>query len=386
MDDGAARANVLYYGDNLEILRRHIADASVDLVYLDPPFNSAQEYTLTPVRGAERHTDPRAAAFADVWAWDEAAARAFDAVVQSDTSAARILPALRQLVGTGGMLAYLVMMAPRLVELHRVLRQTGSLFLHCDTTASHYLKILLDAIFGAANFRNEIAWRRAQPKAHVSQRFSRAHDVILWYARSPTARLQMQYAPHDPAYVAGFYHHVEPATGRRYRLDNLANPNHDRPNLTYEFPPGSGVVRVWRWTRERMLREWAAGRVVIPARGRVAAYKRYLDETAGTPVTDLWTDIEHLHSAHPEHRGYPTQKPLALLMRIIAAGTEAGAVVLDPCCGCGTALDAAQRLKRRWIGIDASPSAIRLTQQRLHAAYGPQATPPFTVVSEIDSA
>ncbi len=379
MGDDSARGNALYYGDNLTILRQQIADAAVDLVYLDPPFNSAQDYHLIH-KGQETPPTP---AFADTWAWDTAAERAFADVVQGEGAAARILLALRDLIGTNGLLAYLTMMAPRLVELHRVLRPTGSLFLHCDTSASHYLKILLDGIFGAANFRNEIAWQRTQPKAHVSQRFSRAHDVILWYARSPAARLRRQYVPHAPTYVASFYTHVEPATGRRYRLDNLANPNHDRPNLTYEFPPGSGVVRVWRWTRERMAQAWAAGRVVVPARGQVVAYKRYLDEMPGTPVTDLWTDIEHLHHAHQEHLGYPTQKPLALLTRIIAASTREGAIVLDPFCGSGTTLVAAQRLGRRWIGIDTAASAIQLTQARLLAASGPDIAPPFTVVGAL---
>ena len=179
------------------------------------------------------------------------------------------------------MLAYLSMMAPRLLELRRVLKKTGSIYLHCDTTASHYLKLLLDSIFGPERFSNEIIWKRAQPKSHAKVRMSRAHDVILLYGKSDKSKYRTQYKPHDPEYVEKFYKYVEPGTCRRYFLADLTNPNKDRPNLTYEFPPGSGVVKVWRWTKERMTRAYKEGRVVIPEKGSVARYKRYLDEMKG---------------------------------------------------------------------------------------------------------
>lgn len=362
--------NTLYYGDNLDILRRYIKDESVDLIYLDPPFNSNATYN---VLFAEKNGSQSAAqikAFGDTWHWDQAAAAAYQQVVEAGGRVADAMRAFRILLGDNDMLAYLAMMAPRLVELRRVLKPTGSIYLHCDPTASHYLKVLMDAIFGPAFFRNEIIWKRAQPKSHVSRRFSRSHDVLLFYAKTDAAPFELQYVEHDPAYIEKFYRYVEPETGRRYRLDNLANPNKNRPNLTYEFPPESGVVRVWRWTKERMMQAWEEGRIVLPDKGKVVAYKRYLDEMQGTPITDIWDDIEHLHGSHQENLGYPTQKPEALLERIIRASSNEGDVVLDPFCGCGTAIAVAQRLKRRWIGIDITWLAIALIRNRLRDSFG----------------
>jgi site-specific DNA-methyltransferase (adenine-specific) len=267
------------------------------------------------------------------------------------------------------MMAYIVMMTIRLLELHRVLKKTGILYLHCDSTASHYMKIVLDTIFGPENFRNEIIWKRSQPKSHVTLRLSRAHDTLLVFAKSPLATFHLQYIAHNRAYVDKFYRHREPETGRRYRLGDVTNLNKDRPNLTYEFPPGSGTVRVWRWTKERMLKAWEEGRVVLPEQGKVVAQKRYLDEMEGTPLADVWDDIEHLHGLQQETLGYPTQKPLALLERIIHTSSNPGDVVLDPFCGCGTALVAAQKLERRWLGIDLTHVSIALQKYRLAAMF-----------------
>jgi site-specific DNA-methyltransferase (adenine-specific) len=268
------------------------------------------------------------------------------------------------------MMAYLAMMAPRLVELWRVLKPTGSIYLHCDPTASHYLKMLMDAIFGPVNFRNEIVWKRAQPKSHTRIRLSRAHDIILFYGKTQESVFTQQYAEHDQEYVDKFYRHAEKATGRRYMLGDLTNPNKDRPNLTYEFPPGSGIVRVWRWTKERMEKAWKQGRVVLPQKGKIVREKRYLDEIPGRPVTDIWDDIEHLHGSHKESLGYPTQKPEALLDRVIRASSNEGDLVLDPFCGCGTAVVVAHRLNRRWIGIDITHLAVALMRHRLKDAFG----------------
>jgi site-specific DNA-methyltransferase (adenine-specific) len=232
------------------------------------------------------------------------------------------------------------------------------------------LLLVMDAIFGPANFRNEIVWRRSQPKSHAAVRFSRAHDVILFYSKSDITTFNLQYKPHDPEYVEKFYRYVETGTGRRYRLGDLTNPNKNRPNLTYEFPPGSGVVRVWRWTKERMMRAWEEGIVVVPeSSGGVAQGKRYLDEMSGTPITDFWEDIEHLHGIQQEALGYPTQKPEALLERIINASSNEGDVVLDPFCGCGTTINVAERLKRRWVGIDITHLAVALIQNRLRETF-----------------
>jgi len=363
--------NVLYYGDNLDILRRYIKDETVDLIYLDPPFKSEQDYN---VLFAERNGSRAAAqikAFEDTWRWDQDSAKSYQEIVETGPpQVSQVMQAFRLFLGGSDMMAYLAMMAPRIVELRRVLKATGSIYLHCDPTASHYLKLLLDAIFGPVNFRNEIVWKRAQPKSHTRIRLSRAHDIILCYGKTQEGVFKQQYTEQDPEYIEKFYRHVEKATGRRYMLDNLLNPNKDRPHLTYEFPPGSGVVRVWRWTKERMIKAWKQGQVVIPPKGGVARYKRYLDEMPGRPVTDIWDDIEHLHGSHKESLGYPTQKPEALLERIIPMGSNEKNIVLDPFCGCGTAVVVAERLKRKWIGIDITHLAVALMKHRLRDSFG----------------
>jgi site-specific DNA-methyltransferase (adenine-specific) len=280
--------NVLYYGDNLDVLRRHVADESVDLVYLDPPFNSQADYNVLFAEHSGKKAAAQIQAFEDTWTWDTDAARAYEDVVERGGAVSQAMQACRQLLGESDMLAYLAMMTPRLVELHRVLKDAGSLYLHCDPTASHYLKIILDAMFGPSNFRNEIIWKRAPAKGHNSIRFSRGHDIILYYAKSPAAPFNVLYAKHRDEYVESHYSNVEEGTGRRYQLTSLINPNADRPNLKYEFPLGSGTVKVWRWTKDRMTKAYEDGLVVVPKGGGVARYKRYLDEQEGTPMTDVW--------------------------------------------------------------------------------------------------
>jgi site-specific DNA-methyltransferase (adenine-specific) len=368
--------NQLYYGDNLRVLREEVKDETVDLVYLDPPFNSAANYNVLFREATGEQSAAQIMAFEDTWHWTHESEAAYqELVTDAPERLARLTEAMRQMLGTSDMMAYLVMMAPRLVELHRVLKPTGSIYLHCDSTASHYLKLVLDAIFDPTNFRNEIVWRRSQPKSHASVRFSRAHDVLLFYSKSEATTFNLQYKPHDPEYVEKFYRFVEPEDGRRYRLGDLTNPNKNRPNLTYEFPPGSGVTRVWRWTKERMMKAWQDGIVVVPESGGVAQGKRYLDEMPGTPITDFWEDIEHLHGTQQESLGYPTQKPEALLERIINASSNEGDVVLDPFCGCGTTINVAERLKRRWIGIDITHLAVALIQSRLRDTFGTELSP-----------
>ena len=270
---------------------------SIDLIYLDPPFNSNATYNMLFQEPSGEKSAAQISAFEDTWKWGPQGEEAFDeAVMSGPPPLAELLKALRQVLGCTNMLAYLSMMAVRLVEMHRALKPSGNLFLHCDPTASHYIKLILDNIFSPKNFRNEIIWERSQPKGHTTTRFSRAHDTIFFYSKSEKSVFNPQFTEHDPAYLERFYRHVEPETGRRYRLGDLTNPNKERPNLTYEFPPGSGTMRVWRWTQERMLQAWAEGRVVIPE-GGVAQYKRYLDEMSGTLVKDIWYDIEHLHGS-----------------------------------------------------------------------------------------
>jgi len=362
--------NRLYFGDNLDILREHIADESIDLIYLDPPFNSKRDYNLLFKTPKGHESDAQITAFEDSWHWGEQAEREFGEILrQSNTDVAELMPALRAFLGENDMMAYLVMMANRLLELHRVLKPTGSLYLHCDPTASHYLKIVLDAVFGKENFRNELVWQRAGTKAHSFTRFPSTHDVILAYGKSHEVTWHTLFQEHREEYLESHYSNVEEETGRRYTLGDLLNPNPDRPNLTYEFPPGSGNVRVWRWTKDRMLAAFKDGRVVIPKSGGVPRYKRYLDEMQGAPITTVWTDIPPINSQAAERLGYPTQKPLALLERIINASSNPGDVVLDPFCGCGTAVHAAQKLGRRWIGIDITHLAVSLIEKRLKDAF-----------------
>jgi hypothetical protein len=274
------------------------------------------------------------------------------------------------------MMAYLAMMTPRLVELHRVLKPTGSIYLHCDPTASHYLKLLMDAVLGVENYRNEIVWRRSHPKGLAFTRFARSHDIILAFAKDiGQTRWNAQYVAQEPDKAAAQYS-LHDETGRSYQLTSLLNPNLDRPNLTYEF---HGVTRVWRWTKERMLAEEAKGRIIVPRGGAgIPRYKRYFDEQEGIPVGDVWSDIEI--SSGSERLGYPTQKPQALLERVIQASSNPGDVVLDPFCGCGTAIVAAEALGREWIGIDITHLAIALIKHRLETSTS--GTAKYKVVGE----
>ena len=359
--------NRLYYGDNLEVLREHVADASVDLIYLDPPFNSNASYNVLFRAPSGGGADASIEAFDDTWQWGPSAEDALaDIRASGNHKLHTLMAAIRTALGDNALMAYLAMMAVRLLELHRVLKDTGSLYLHCDPTASHYLKLVLDAVFGAENFRNEVVWQRTAAKGLAFTRFASSHDIILVYGRSQTSTWTAQHLPHSAEYIKSHYSQIEPETGRRYQLDNLLNPNKNRPNLTYEF---LGVKRVWRWTRERMQEAYEKGLVVQPSPGAVPRLKRYLDEQEGTPLTDVWTDIPPINSQAQERLGYPTQKPRALLERIIAASSNPGDLVLDPFCGCGTAVDAAQKLGRRWIGIDVTHLAIGLIEKRMHEGY-----------------
>lgn len=359
-------ANKLFYGDNLTVLRESIADESVDLIYLDPPFNSNASYNVLFKAPSGEQSAAQIEAFDDTWHWNESAERAFDDVLSgSHSDAAIMLKAMRSALGENDMMAYLAMMAVRLIELHRVMKPSGAIYLHCDPSASHYLKIVLDAIFGPENFKNEISWRRSHPKGHAFTRFATTHDVIFSYAKNNRLWCwNPQYTAHDKDRAAQQYSLTDD-TGRRYQLTSLLNPNPNRPNLTYEF---KGTTRVWRWTRERMMEADRQGLIVVPKGGEgIPRLKRYLDEQEGIPVGDFWADIEM--ASGDERLGYPTQKPLALLERIVSASSNPDDIVLDPFCGCGTTVHAAQKLKRQWIGIDVTHLAIALIEHRLKAAF-----------------
>ncbi len=358
--------NQLFFGDNLHILREHIPDQSVDLIYLDPPFNSKRDYNVLFKTPKGHTSDAQITAFEDSWHWGEQAEREYREILsQSNTEVAEMVRALRSFLGENDMMAYLVMMANRLIELHRVLKDTGSLYLHCDPTASHYLKIVLDGVFGKENYRNEIIWRRSHPKGQAFTRFANNHDVILGYAKDTSkTKWNPSYKAYDPERVKKQYS-LKDENGRYYQLTSLLNPNPDRPNLTYEF---KGVTKVWRWTRDRMMEEDRKGNIIVPRGGKgIPRYKRFLDEQEGIPVDDVWNDIE-LVSGN-ESIGYPTQKPLILLERIIQASSNEGDVVLDPFCGCGTAVHGAEKLNRKWIGIDITHLAISLIEKRLRDAF-----------------
>jgi len=364
--------NKLFYGDNLQVLREHVADESVDLIYLDPPFNSNANYNVLFKSKSGEGADAQITAFEDTWHWNDTAEDAFDQVIRSGNSdAAELLRAMRGFLGENDMMAYLAMMAIRLIELHRVLKPTGSLYLHCDPTASHYLKLLLDGVFGGQNYRNEIIWKRKAGRGETNReavRFGVSHDVLFFYAKSSAAPFQRQIRKSNEAYIESKFVHVD-ENGRRYRLDNLTSPSF-RPNLCYEYKGYAPPEKGWAVSRETMERMEAEGRIYFPAdKSKRLQRKRFLDELEGETVDTLWDDIPPINSQAQERLGYPTQKPLALLERIIAASSNEGDVVLDPFCGCGTAVHAAQKLGRQWIGIDVTHLAIHLIEKRLNDAF-----------------
>ena len=351
------RNRTLWTGDNLDVMRG-MNSATVDLIYLDPPFNTNADYS------APIGSEAAGAAFKDTWELSDVDAAWHGEIADRQPALYAIIDAADRAHGKS-MKSYLIMMAVRLLEMHRLLRPTGSIYLHCDPTASHYLKILLDSLFGAAQFRNEISWRRSNPKSLAQTNIPNCRDIILRYSKSSAYTFNKVFGEHNPEYVRKAYKYKEP-DGRRYRLLPLLNPNHDRPNLTYEF---LGVNRVWRWTRARMEQAYRDGIVVQLQPGAVPQYKKYLDTSKGRTITNDWRDIEQ--AAGNETSGYPTQKPLALLDRIIRVSSNPDDIVFDPFCGCATALVAADRLRRQWAGIDLSPMAARLVLKRLHQDKGP---------------
>lgn len=356
--------NRLYFGDNLHVLREHVANESVDLVYLDPPFNSKRDYNLLFKTPKGHESDAQITAFEDSWHWGEQAEREYAEILrQPNTDVAELMPALRAFLGENDMMAYLVMMANRLLELHRVLKPTGSLYLHCDPTASHYLKIVLDGVFGAERFKNEIIWKRQSAHSDATG-FGSVHDTILFYTKTDTAVWNQMYQSYSQEYVEQYYRY-EDTDGRKWMSGDLSAAGLTGGGYDYEW---KGVRRVWRCPIETMEQLEAQGRIFYTKNG-IPRRKRYLDEASGMPAQDVWDDIESLRSWHAERLGYPTQKPLALLERIINASSNPGDVVLDPFCGCGTAVHAAQKLERRWIGIDITHLAIALIEKRLKDAF-----------------
>ncbi|HOT24487.1 MAG TPA: DNA methyltransferase [Thermoleophilia bacterium] len=365
--------NVLYYGDNLDILRRYIADESVDLVYLDPPFNSNATYN---VLFAEHHGERAASqikAFEDTWTWDLAAEWSYRTTVEAGGQVSKALQAFHTLLGPSNMLAYLAMMAPRLVELRRVLKPTGSIYLHCDPTASHYLKLLMDAVFDPSSFRTEIIWKRQQ--AHSDSRtYANLHDVLLFYSRSGRFTFNTQRVPYSEKHIRENYRFRDEKGV--FALGQMKAPGDRGPRYMW-----NGIDRHWRCTRENMQKLHDDGMLYYSKNG-VPWKKLYLAQMPGVAASSVWTDINPIHSQAAERLGYPTQKPEALLERIIKASSNEGDVVLDPFCGCGTATVAAQKLGRHWIGIDITHLAVTLIKTRLKDSFGLEAGKDYDVVGE----
>ncbi|MFM6190687.1 MAG: DNA methyltransferase [Planktothrix sp.] len=373
--------NQLFYGDNLTVLRKYIKDESVDLCYIDPPFNSKRNYDQI-YNNLGKEDRAQAQAFIDTWTWDDHANQGLDEIFSNDQGhftqqSIDLIAGLTKVLGKGGLLAYLVSMTLRIAEIYRVLKLTGSFYLHCDQTASHYLKLLIDSIFCSqgGDFKNEIIWKRKSGRGetnHKSSRFGVSTDTILFYTKSNQSCFNSQFSFE----VEGYSNYVDKSfkyvdeNGRRYQADNLASPS-PRPNLMYEYkgykPPATG----WAISKEKMEQWDQEGRLHFPkdTTGRIRR-KRFLDELQGKPIQNLWDDIQPISSQDKERLGYPTQKPEALLERIIQASSNQGDIILDAYCGCGTTVAVSQRLDRQWIGIDITYQSISLILKRLEDAFG----------------
>lgn len=379
----------LYFGDNLSILREHIQSDSIDLIYLDPPFNSKRDYNLLFRTPKGLSSDAQITAFEDSWHWGEQAEQEFSEILrQPNTDVSEMIQSLRRFLKESDMMAYLVMMANRLLDLHRTLKPTGSLYLHCDPTASHYLKIVLDSIFGAVNFRSHITWKRSDTHNDAKNRYSAISDHILFYVKTSAQIFNVQRTPHTDSHIANWFTNLQfpdgtirrmtkeeiktgilPAGSRRFSISDMSSPN-PRPNLMYEYKGYPFPSKGWRHLKSRMEQLDADGRLLFPSKpdGRIVL-KKFLDEQEGVVIGDIWTDITQLRAQDAERMGYPTQKPLSLLERIIRSSSNEGDIVLDPFCGCGTAVHAAQSLNRNWIGIDITHLAINLIEKRMKSAF-----------------
>ena len=377
--------NRLYYGDNLDVLRtrEYFPDECVDLIYLDPPFNSNRNYNVLFKSESGADSEAQITAFDDTWHWGETAEATYDdLIVHAPSQVSSAVDALMNLIQRNQMMAYLVMMTARLVELHRVLKPTGSLYLHCDPTASHYLKIVLDAIFGTENFRNHITWKRTSSHNNA-KKWGPISDNILFYTKSDDFTWNIVYQPYEHGYLDSFYRYED---GRgRYSAGDLtgAGTSQGDSSKPWRGVDPTLIGRHWAVPNSQLAEAYPnldlstlsvqerldlldeAGLVHWPARGGKPQRKRYLNDAKGIPIQEIITDIPPLAARAKERLSYPTQKPLALLERIIMASSNEGDLVLDPFCGCGTANAAAHKLGRRWIGIDITHLATSLQKYRL---------------------
>jgi len=381
--------NTLYYGDNLDVLRKYIKDETVDLVYIDPPFNSKRNYNqIYNNIGTEDRA--QAQAFVDTWTWDDHAGAGFAQLLANEparftSQTIELMKGLHAVLGKGSLLAYLVSMTLRITEIHRVLKPTGSFYLHCDPTASHYLKLMMDTIFvtQGGDYRNEIIWKRTHSHGGA-KRYGPVHDTIFFYTKSSEFVWNAQHTGYSDDYQETFFK-FQDADGRRYRSTILTgsgtrNGSSGKPWGGYD-PTSSGR----HWAIPGYVRDLIgptmdvqsaldaldkAGRVLWPKNGTVPSFKQYMDDMKGVALQDIFTDIPPIPAQAAERLGYPTQKPEALLERIIQASTNPGDVVLDAYCGCGTTIAVAQKLGRSWIGMDITYQSISLILRRLEAQYG----------------
>ena len=368
----------LWTGDNLDILRG-LNSESIDLIYLDPPFNSNKNYSA-PVG-----SKAAGAAFKDAWTLSDLDVAWMGLIADEQPAMAHTLKAAGFAHGKG-MQSYLTMMAVRLLEMRRVLKDAGSIYLHCDPTASHYLKLLMDATFGAGNFRNEVVWKRAF--AHNdSKRYGRITDSVLFYSKGGTFTWNVQHTGYSDEYVKKFFRHTdERGSFQPITLTGPGTSSGDSGGRWKGYSP-TDIGRTWS-VPQRLIQKLvgdeghslsindrldvldAHGYIYWPPQGSTPRVKQYLHEMPGVAVQNLWADIGYLTAHSTERIGYPTQKPLALLDRIIQASSNPGDVVLDPFCGCATACVAAERLGRAWLGIDLSPKATELVNVRLQGSMG----------------
>lgn len=361
-------SNALYFGDNLRVLREYVKDESVDLIYLDPPFNSKASYNILFKSPVGERAEAQMRAFEDTWRWEDGAESAMQQVLKTSVSTFNLLRSLQSFLGQSDVMAYLAMMAPRLLELRRVLKDTGSIYLHCDPTASHYLKVLLDGVFGPQNFCNEIVWLRSKnPKGsqHANRRYSPHTDSLLFYGKTDNAYFDSDAIRISltPAELEEKYNKVD-EFGRWLDGPILCSDSMGpRPNLVYTYKGFTPGPSGWRVNAERLKEIDRAGNLYWTATGAPRRKFRTEDDR-GNPVGNFWGDIPPVNSQASERIGYPTQKPLALLERIIKASTKSDGVILDPFCGCGTAIHAAENLKRPWIGIDITYLAIQVIEDR----------------------
>ncbi|PZR97539.1 MAG: site-specific DNA-methyltransferase, partial [Chloroflexi bacterium] len=409
--------NLLYYGDNLEVLRDHVTKESVDLVYLDPPFNSNTAYNVFFPEKGGMQSAAQIQVFEDTWVWTDKAEQAYKELVTLGDQVSLAMLGFRTLLKERNLMAYLAMMAPRLVMLRSVLKSTGSIYLHCDPTASHYLKVLMDAIFGPENFRSEIVWRRTG--AHgKTRRYGPIHDTILFYTKSTSYRWNSPTRPYMRGHVEEYFVHDEKGwrtayygnvlTGSGLRGGESGKPWHgfdpSAKGRHWAIPGGliedleEDVAGLGQHQKLDLL--LAHGHIKITPGQAWPMYERYLKPSDGMPVPDIWAfqpytegtvfgtnegidkDVRWLSPKDQERLSYPTQKPLALLQRILAASSNPGDIVLDPFCGCGTTIDAAQRMGRRWIGIDITHLAVSLIKKRLLDAYGEGVAKTYRVIGE----